>query len=276
MIVDPEDMINITINEKKFMINQKFADRLITANVGKLFTDVHRYTIGENVPEERLKDMVRLWNDFKPDGPIETQQLLLEFIDKYSSDPLTEILSLVNDTEVTIVFNYFRTGPFGQKYDETDLSNSCDAALESIDHHNWPDYIGFYKYTERVLEPRETQEFIHLDLIVPDDRILDGRKICNLNYFRRSVHNLLSTIQVMNIHLFVEECGPVFSERLFAYSNFDLASWPAKEMHESFVEDTLTVSKPTAKRVGKNYVSKKCIVKEEVENEDIDDEEEDI
>lgn len=265
MIIDPEDLIEITINEKKFMIDQKFASKLVTANIGKYFTDIHRYTIDENVSEDRLKDMVNLWNDFKPDGPIETHRLLLEFVDKYSIDPLAEILSIIDDDEVTMIFEYFKSGPFGKKYDEDELIDACNAALESMEDYKWPDFMGFCAYVEQEYNPKEEREFIDLCLMVPDNRILDGRNICDLNYFRRSVHNLLSTMQVLNVRMFIKECGPVFSERLFAYSNFDIASWPAKEMHESFIEDSLVVEKST------KYRSKRAIrprMKEEVEDDE--------
>lgn len=235
MIIDPSTFIEITINNKKFLMDPEILPKLVTYNVDNNFADIHSYTVGDNPSNDDLLAMVRLLNKFDPKAPVAIQQLLLEFMDKYYRDPIEEILRLINNTNVTRIFKYFMHGPFDSTFDNELLATAGKLAIKSLDDSRLPSYINVYcHYIIFIRIIDDTVDKIHL--AIPTSFILNIQKHSEeknydiINFFRANVWRILSVMTLHDVYMFEEICGTEFAKKIFAYVNFDLMSWTLPEI----------------------------------------------
>lgn len=230
MIINPTTFMEITINDKKFLMDPEILPKLITGTIDSNFKDIHSYTIGENVSDADLYDMVKLLYKFDPKAPAAIQHLLIEFIDKYYQDPVSELLRVINNTDVTVLYNYFTYGLYGPNFCRRSLRKAAKLLMYSFRVDKLPPYMLINsENVMNIYNIEITCSRIHF--AIPSETVLDYAsyatfKINNtVNYFRENVWRLLSIFTLCNVCIFEDICGAEISKKLFAYDNFDLMKW---------------------------------------------------
>lgn len=224
MIIDVTKLQEISINGKKFFMDPNAMKRLVTSNVDERFTEIHEYTISsESLTESDIDLMVQCLCKFDPEFPVNIQQMALEFIDKYYLDPVQEILMMVADRDVTMMYEYFKYGPYVKNYDDDLMKRCVERAFKCFKVYDLPKYLSVNRPCAMI---DGTENYYDgLQLLIPYSNSLSNMTSDEFNNFRKSVHDILCTMNTLKIFVFSDMCGPIVSERLFSYSNFDLILW---------------------------------------------------
>lgn len=241
MIVNPDNLIEITINDKKFWLDEKNStERMITQRVCSKFKDIHNYTIGDdNTTDEDIVEMVSCLNIFNRSAADDVHQLVIEFIDKYYDNPEQVYMRLLGDKYVIAVYKYFRYGPHHSEYNVDDLFEGMQMMRDDIITLELPEFSLLANSSKNLLQyiVAIDTDGIHLTNyqilpIIPGDSFAKSLTEKDFWSIQRCSILFLMYLKYFGVTLFSGKYGSVLSEKLFSPESFDISAWIYKEPQE--------------------------------------------